>query len=129
MGQYFIPVNVTKKEALTRNTIIPGVEWFEVIGGLKMMETAYTMNSQVMCVLAKMQNEWFGDSVVWAGDYEDSDSLEFEERLYSLAGGEHSSYRDVTADTLGYAPWYQAEKLFEVGHYGKYELPQTAFRA
>jgi hypothetical protein len=119
MGQYFIPVNTTKKEAIARNVRIPGVEWSEAIGMLKMMEHAYMLNTQVMCVLGKLQDEWFGDAIVWAGDYEDEDTKESEDRLYHLAGDDDSDYRDVTADVLGYAPWFCIENLFEIPHYGK----------
>ncbi|MDR3271221.1 MAG: hypothetical protein LBT32_06940, partial [Peptococcaceae bacterium] len=122
MGQYFIPVNITKKEAIARNVRVQGVQWSEVIGLLKMMETAYVLNTQVMCVLGKLQDEWFGDAIVWAGDYEDVP--ESGQTLYSVAGDEGSDYIDVTTETLGYAPWYHAVEAFEASHYGSCALPE-----
>jgi hypothetical protein len=61
MGQYFIPANISKQES-----------FYGYRGFMKIMEHGYSKNPLVLAVLSKLENEWFGDRIVWAGDYEDA---------------------------------------------------------
>jgi hypothetical protein len=62
MGQYFKPVNITKKEWLYSH---------DYNNGLKLMEHSWIGNNFVQTVesLLTPGNSWSGDRIVWSGDY------------------------------------------------------------
>jgi hypothetical protein len=64
MGQYFKPVNLDKQECLSS---------YDYLGGAKLMEHAWLLNSMVNAVVAALTpgGKWHGDRLVWAGDYMD----------------------------------------------------------
>jgi len=61
MGQYFIPVNVTKKEYIHAHAFGDG---------LKMGEWTHTGSRTMQALKALQASRWKGDEVVYAGDYE-----------------------------------------------------------
>ena len=60
MGQYFIPVNLDKKEYLNAHL-------FDC--GLKLTETCYVGNGYIDALTYLLSNDWFGDKVILCGDY------------------------------------------------------------
>lgn len=71
MGQYFVYVNLDKKEIVSPGEIDDN--------GLKEMEHSYLSNSCVEAVVKLLATRWKGDRVIHLGDY--ADSLENEERF------------------------------------------------
>ena len=64
MGQYYMPLSMEKNEAVYSH---------DFGNGLKLMEHSYIGNSFVAAVesLIAEGGKWFGDRIVWAGDYAD----------------------------------------------------------
>ena len=60
MGQYFVPVNLDKKEYLNAHL-------FDC--GLKLTETCYVGNSYIDALTYLLSNDWHGDNVILCGDY------------------------------------------------------------
>ena len=60
MGQYYIAANIDK------------MEWLESSMFLKLMESAWIDNEFVRTIEHLIYQEWFGDRVIWAGDYMDA---------------------------------------------------------
>lgn len=88
MGQYYKPINLDKDEFLYSH---------DYENGLKLMEHSWIGNNFIAAVenLIKRGGAWFGDRIVWAGDYADSEPIEDEtipenERptLYSMCNDE-----------------------------------------
>lgn len=66
MGQYYLAVNLSKKEYL---------EPHDYDNGAKLMEHSYLGNDFVGAVLKLMKKEWKEDRVVWMGDYFEKDEI------------------------------------------------------
>ena len=66
MGQYYYPVSIEKKEHVYSHN-------YE--NGLKLMEHSWVGNNFVKVVerLISKGGRWFGDRIVWAGDYADNE--------------------------------------------------------
>ena len=66
MGQYYKPVSIEKKEHLCSH---------DYNNGLKLMEHSYIGNDLVRAVesLLVEGGRWYGDRIVWAGDYADNE--------------------------------------------------------
>lgn len=64
MGQYYKPISFDKKE---------GVRPWDYENGAKLMEHSYIGNALVAVVesLIAEGGRWFGDKIVWGGDYAD----------------------------------------------------------
>lgn len=64
MGQYYKPVSIEKKEHVLSHSYD---------SGLKLMEHSWLNNSFVkaVCTLIAIGGAWYGDRIVWAGDYAD----------------------------------------------------------
>jgi len=64
MGQYYKPVSIEKKEHVLSHSYS---------SGLKLMEHSWLNNSFVkaVCTLIAIGGAWYGDRIVWAGDYAD----------------------------------------------------------
>jgi hypothetical protein len=64
MGQYYHPLSMEKKEAVCSH---------DYDNGLKLMEHSYIGNDFVAVVenMIAEGGHWFGDRIVWAGDYAD----------------------------------------------------------
>jgi hypothetical protein len=64
MGQYYKPVSIEKKEHVLSHSYNCG---------LKLMEHSWLNNSFVkaVCTLIAVGGAWYGDRIVWAGDYAD----------------------------------------------------------
>ncbi len=85
MGQYYMPLSLEKNE---------GVYSHDFNNGLKLMEHSYIRNNFVAVVenLIAEGGKWFGDRIVWAGDYADPEKdengdviqYEFEGKFYDL---------------------------------------------
>ena len=62
MGQYYKPVSIEKKEHVLSHSYD---------SGLKLMEHSWLNNSFVkaVCTLIAIGGAWYGDRIVWAGDY------------------------------------------------------------
>ena len=77
MGQYYKPLSMDKMEFVYSHSYG---------NGLKLMEHSYVGNNFVGVVerLIAKGGEWFGDRIVWAGDYADPEEGT-EENLYSMA--------------------------------------------
>jgi hypothetical protein len=124
MGQYFIPTNITKKIAITRQAKPPVINggnsasWSDLLGFLKIMEHGYKTNAQVMLFLDKLQNEWFGDQIVWHGDYATNSEYSHEEEV--------KKWTDVTAGVMPYAPYWKMEQLYELNNWDDMVLLQPA---
>lgn len=79
MGQYYKPVSVDKMEHVYSH---------EYDNGLKLMEHSWIGNNFVAVVerLIAKGGRWYGDRIVWAGDYADEEPDHSEgENLYSLS--------------------------------------------
>jgi len=76
MGQYYRPCSLEKMESVYSHNYD---------NGLKLMEHSYIGNDFVAVVesLIKKGGKWFGDRIVWAGDYADNEP-ESENNLYSM---------------------------------------------
>ena len=76
MGQYYKPINVDKMQYLLSD---------DYGNGRKLMEHSWIGNSFVATVelLIKKGGAWFGNRIIWAGDYADKEP-DTEETLYSL---------------------------------------------
>lgn len=90
MGQYYKPVSLEKQEGLYSHDYKH--RWTNADGkvmlfgnGLKLMEHSWLRNRFVGAVemLIAADGEWFGDRIVWAGDYADPET-ETEQNLYDL---------------------------------------------
>lgn len=57
MGQYYVVVNIDKKE------------YMEAESGVKLMEWSYNRNSLILNLIKKLANEWKNDRVFVVGDY------------------------------------------------------------
>lgn len=86
MGQYYKPVSIEKKEH---------VESWTYKNGAKLMEHSWLTNKFVRVVegLIAKGGAWFGNRIVWAGDYADPEpgmlDAEFrEENLYNICNTE-----------------------------------------
>lgn len=85
MGQYFMPLSMEKLESVYSHAYG---------NGLKLMEHSYIGNEFVAVVenLIAEGGRWFGDRIVWAGDYADPEKdengndlkYEFEGKPYDL---------------------------------------------
>lgn len=64
MGQYYHPINLDKKQSLCSH---------DYDNGLKLMEHSWIGNNFVNTIaqLIAEGGAWFGDRIVWAGDYAD----------------------------------------------------------
>lgn len=62
MGQYYKLLNLTKKQYLAP------------YGGNKLMEHGYCYNNTTTHASNLLMNEWFGDRVIWCGDYVERDA-------------------------------------------------------
>jgi hypothetical protein len=64
MGQYYKSVSIEKKEHVLSHSYD---------SGLKLMEHSWLNNSFVkaVCTLIAIGGAWYGDRIVWAGDYAD----------------------------------------------------------
>jgi len=76
MGQYYRPINLDKMEYLHSH---------EYGDGLKLMEHSWIGNNFVATIesLIKRGGLWFGNRIVWAGDYAD-DEPNTDDTLFSL---------------------------------------------
>jgi hypothetical protein len=83
MGQYYKPVSIEKKEHVLSHSYN---------NGLKLMEHSWLNNSFVnaVCTLIAVGGAWYGDRIVWAGDYADPEPEITEENinLYHLCDTE-----------------------------------------
>lgn len=77
MGQYYKSVSIEKNESLTPSDYDDGV---------KLMEHSYIGNNFVNVVeqLIADGGQWFGNRIVWAGDYADPEP-NHEQKLYHLS--------------------------------------------
>lgn len=85
MGQYYMPLSMEKNEAVYSH---------DFGSGLKLMEHSYIGNDFVAVVenLIAEGGKWFGDRIVWAGDYADPEKdadgndvqYEHEGKMYDL---------------------------------------------
>ena len=65
MGQYYIPVNLSKRE------------YFNPYAGLKLMEHSWCYNNTTNHFMNLMYSSWYGDNIAWVGDY--TDDLSFQD--------------------------------------------------
>ena len=81
MGQYYKPINLTKKQWLYSH---------DYHNGLKLMEHSYIGNSfmQIIEQLLSPTGSWHKDPIVWAGDYADKEAGRKKEHqnLYHIGG-------------------------------------------
>ena len=99
MGQYYIVVNITKREVINPHVLNEGV---------KLMEWAYTNNAVTNATINLLMGRWKGDKVIIAGDYATyGDGLEEEEDRYDA---------------------YTIQKLHEVGIDKLYKLATEEYR-
>jgi hypothetical protein len=79
MGQYYKPISIDKMQFVYSH---------DYANGLKLMEHSYVGNNFVAVVerLIAKGGEWFGDRIVWAGDYADPEPEHGEKNLYDLVG-------------------------------------------
>lgn len=101
MGQYYKIINLTKKEYL------------EPYGGVKLMEFSWCFNNTTTHLTNLLANEWFGDQVICAGDYTESDYFQSykpdakvgeygEEDIYEYAT---RVYTCINKDREKYSDW------------------------
>jgi len=66
MGQYYRPISLDKKECVSP---------YHYDNGAKLMEHSWIGNSYMRAVetLISKGGKWFGDKIVWAGDYADKE--------------------------------------------------------
>ena len=90
MGQYYKPVSLEKQEGIYshdyKNRWVNSNGEIMLMGnGLKLMEHSWIGNSFVGAVemLIAEGGDWYGDRIVWAGDYADPEP-ETEQNLYSI---------------------------------------------
>jgi hypothetical protein len=78
MGQYYHPVSVEKLQYVRSH---------DYGNGLKLMEHSYIGNHFVKAVegLISKEGSWYGDRIVWAGDYADDEPGQ-DLNLYHLSG-------------------------------------------
>jgi hypothetical protein len=86
MGQYYHPVSIDKMECVYSH---------DYGSSLNLMEHSWSKNDFVGVVarLIAKGGRWFGDKIVWAGDYADPEEGT-EENFYHMAG-EHKIEPDV----------------------------------
>jgi len=79
MGQYYKPISIDKMEFVYSHNYA---------NGLKLMEHSWVGNGFVAVVehLIAKGGKWFGDRIVWAGDYADAEPDHGKDNLYSLVG-------------------------------------------
>ncbi len=80
MGQYYKPISIDKMQFVNSH---------DYSNGLKLMEHSWIGNDFVAVVerLIAKGGKWFGDRIVWAGDYADTEPDHDEgENLYHLVG-------------------------------------------
>lgn len=89
MGQYYNPLSLDKLQYVYSH---------EYGNGLKLMEHSYVGNNFVGVVerLIAKGGEWFGDRIVWAGDYADPEEGT-NDNLYSMA----AQIKPPNVDTKG----------------------------
>jgi len=85
MGQYYLPINMDKKQFVHSHSYD---------NGLKLMEHSWIGNDFVGIVedLIAEGGAWHGDRIVWAGDYADEEKNN-EENLYSIIGKDENEIR------------------------------------
>ena len=78
MGQYYKPVNLDKKKFVYSH---------DYGNGLKLMEHSWIDNDFVAIVenLIKKGGDWYGDRIVWAGDYAKNEPKR-KHNLYHIVG-------------------------------------------
>ena len=78
MGQYYKPINIDKKQWILSH---------DYSNGFKLMEHSWLTNNFVAVVenLIKKGGAWYGDRIVWAGDYADNEKRR-KNNLYSIVG-------------------------------------------
>lgn len=78
MGQYYNPTNIDKKQWLRSH---------DYNNGLKLMEHSWIENGFVAAIehLIKEGGAWYGDRIVWAGDYADNEKRR-KNNLYTIIG-------------------------------------------
>lgn len=73
MGQYYTPSNLDKMQHLNPYQY----EQFS-----KLMESAWLKNNYIHTVINLLKNEWFGDRVIFCGDYAESGNYELGEAYF-----------------------------------------------
>lgn len=81
MGQYFFPISIDQKECVYSH---------DFGNGLKLMEHSYIGNNFVNVVekLLAKGGKWFGNRIVWSGDYADPELDENGKPLTNVVNGE-----------------------------------------
>lgn len=97
MGQYFIPVNVTKKEYIHAHAFGDG---------LKMGEWTYPSSRTMQALKVLKATRWAGDEVIdFVGDYEN-------EELYRQARDEFEDVSEIAKELVANPPKQSAEKKY-----------------
>jgi hypothetical protein len=80
MGQYYKPCSLEKMEHVYSH---------DYDNGLKLMEHSYIGNNFVAAVesLISKGGKWYGDRIVWAGDYADPEPDTEDANLYHMVSG------------------------------------------
>lgn len=83
MGQYYKPISIDKKQFVYSH---------DFGQGLKLMEHSYLGNDLVRAVegLIAKNGKWYGDKIVWAGDYADKEEGE-NDNLYIIVTEDDSN--------------------------------------
>lgn len=95
MGQYYKPCSLEKKEAVYSH---------DFGNGLKLMEHSYVGNNFVAVVenLIAEGGRWFGDKIVWAGDYADPE-VDAEGNVITATWHDEKSGKDEPYDVTLYS--------------------------
>jgi len=88
MGQYYKPVSLEKKEFLYSH---------DYKNGLKLMEHSWLDNNFINAVehLLKRGGKWYGDSILWAGDYADNEP-DSKNNIYGIVDEEGKKIKPST---------------------------------
>jgi len=84
MGQYYMPTSLDKMESVYSH---------DFSNGLKLMEHSWIGNNFVNVVerLISKGGKWFGDRIVWAGDYADNELNEQGEEIGNIYSMVHEN--------------------------------------
>lgn len=97
MGQYYLAVNLDKKEYLNAHDS-------SIFNGIKLMEHSYICNPLMNIITRKLKQggEWYKTRIVWAGDYAE-EGIFIDDESYknsNLYGYAYRMFENVTDQSL-----------------------------
>ena len=114
MGQYYLLVNVSKKEYIDPHKIHEGAKFYELVSGSSMgVLLLFLLHKSDAIAYGDVEDpqnykylgHWSGDEVYLVGDYDSS-------QLYTYA---KAKFRDITADVVEeYNRFMNGERLIRV---------------